>query len=262
MIQIRKTSASPIVPDNQGVCRLITETTSNNSAYDTNPMGYDTGAIKFKIESTLYGHVNVKTVLRNDQNGKCAFCEQSVSSVSHGDIEHFRPKKAYCQNLKDTLNYPGYYWLAYKWDNLLFCCQICNQRYKKNLFPLRNPELRAKNHHSDVKFEKPFYIDPVKENPKFLIGFNREVAYGKDKAHRGRKTIDGIGLNRKGASVSDLLELRKDHFDLVFETYNLSIKQPNTSLTQAEIDRAKELVKKFRDRCKPFAAMIRENFPA
>jgi uncharacterized protein (TIGR02646 family) len=261
MIKIRKPSTSPIVPNNRGICKLATETTNNNAAYNVNSADYDAGILKFEFDTTLYGHTNIKSVLRDGQNGKCAFCEQSVSSVSHGDIEHFRPKKGYSQNLNDTLSYPGYYWLAYEWDNLLFCCQICNQRYKKNLFHLRNPELRAKNHNSNVKYEKPFYINPARENPKFLIGFNEEVAYGKDKAHRGKKTIEGIGLNRKGASVSDLLELRLDHYDLVFEIFNLSMKQPSASIAQAEIDRAKKLMKRFRDRRKPFAAMVRENFP-
>ncbi|MNT06512.1 hypothetical protein D3C72_1411790 [compost metagenome] len=91
------------------------------------------------------------------------------------------------QNEKDKLNYPGYYWLAYDWDNFLFSCAICNQRHKKNIFPLINPGSRAKNHHSSIKFEKPFFIDPSKENPKFLIKFNQEVATGIDKRGRGKK---------------------------------------------------------------------------
>ena len=38
---------------------------------------------------------------------------------------------------------PGYFWLAYAWQNLFLACQLCNQRFKKNLFPLENPDERA-----------------------------------------------------------------------------------------------------------------------
>src|SRR5690606_19607561 len=114
------------------------ETISNNTLYDGSPQNYDTGAVKMSFDSGIYGHTNIKTELINNQSGKCAFCEQHILSISYGDVEHFRPKGGYKQNYKDSLHKPGYYWLAYDWDNLLFCCQKCNQRYKKNYFPLRN----------------------------------------------------------------------------------------------------------------------------
>jgi len=64
-----------------------------------------------------------KNRLRLDAVGKCAYCESPTDVVAHGDVEHFRPKSIY-------------WWLAYCLDNHLFACQICNQTYKGDSFPL------------------------------------------------------------------------------------------------------------------------------
>ena len=48
--------------------------------------------------------------------------------VAYGDVEHFRPKSKY-------------WWLAYCYENYLYSCQMCNQRYKKAEFPIFGPEL-------------------------------------------------------------------------------------------------------------------------
>jgi hypothetical protein len=66
---------------------------------------------------------SAKTKVRADSAKKCAYCEASTSVVAHGDVEHFRPKALY-------------WWLAYDFDNYLFSCQICNQIYKKDFFPV------------------------------------------------------------------------------------------------------------------------------
>ncbi len=76
----------------------------------------------------------IKKTLVESQYGKCAFCEQNVLNVSHCDVEDFRTKGGYNQSLKRQLQRPDYYWLAYNWDNLLFTCASCNQRFKKNYY--------------------------------------------------------------------------------------------------------------------------------
>lgn len=262
MIKIKKPVNAPVVNDKYGNNKLTTERDSNNNSYDLHPNDYDIGVRKFTFNNAIYGHTNIKTQLRNCQFGKCAFCEQNVTSVSHGDIEHFRPKKGFQQNLKDSHHYAGYYWLAYEWDNFLFTCEICNQRYKKNLFPLLNCERRAKNHHDNWRLEKPFFIKPDIENPRLLIKFDKALAIGVDKRHRGKKTIEAIGLNRKGNGISDLYELRNDYYELIKVTYDQSKKVAGPQLTQAEIDKAKELMKKYRSKRMKFSAMINDNFPA
>ena len=64
-----------------------------------------------------------KTQLKKESKGKCAYCEANTEVVAHGDVEHYRPKSIY-------------WWLAYTYDNYLYACQICNQTYKSNNFPI------------------------------------------------------------------------------------------------------------------------------
>lgn len=64
-----------------------------------------------------------KTQLKKESNRKCAYCEANTAVVAHGDVEHYRPKSIY-------------WWLAYTYDNYLYACQICNQSYKSNNFPI------------------------------------------------------------------------------------------------------------------------------
>lgn len=170
------------------------------------PRAYRSGAKKVEIDSGIYGHADVKTALKAAQAGKCAFCEARVDHVAHGDVEHFRPKKGCRQAPADPLGLPGYYWLAYEWTNLLFSCQLCNQRHKGNLFPLRDPGKRARDHRDPVEREDPLFVDPASDDPGEHIGFRREIAYGK--TDRGAATIEGLGLNR-----DEMKEARRSHLN-------------------------------------------------
>jgi hypothetical protein len=76
---------------------------------------------KFGFESSAWKPA--KGALKKDTGGKCAYCEASTDVVAHGDVEHFRPKSIY-------------WWLAFVFDNYLFSCQICNQTYKGDKFPI------------------------------------------------------------------------------------------------------------------------------
>jgi len=65
---------------------------------------------------------------KKETHNKCAYCEADTAVVAHGDVEHFRPKSIY-------------WWLAYCYDNYLYSCQVCNQVYKGNSFPIRGAPL-------------------------------------------------------------------------------------------------------------------------
>jgi uncharacterized protein (TIGR02646 family) len=83
--------------------------------------------VQGKIAGTLEFKSSVwkaaKDQLKTESGGKCSYCESPTDTVAHGDVEHFRPKSVY-------------WWLAYCYDNYLYSCQICNQVYKKDAFPV------------------------------------------------------------------------------------------------------------------------------
>ena len=245
--------------------KIAIETAANNDLYDSNPVDYDLRIRLWEIDSKIYGHTNIKERLRSSQYGKCAFCESNVTHISHGDVEHFRPKKFWVQNDKVGEEGPGYYWLAYSFDNLLFSCQICNQRFKKNFFPIRRPEFRVRNHHqaANLNKEKPFFINPAEENPKFLITFIGATAVGMDKNHRGKKTIDALGLNRKGENgISDLYEMRLKQYQTTKCTFWMSNQVANDGISQDMIDDATQLMNELRNHKGQYSAMLNDNFPA
>ena len=71
-----------------------------------------------------------KKQLFAETGGKCAYCEAPTSPVTFGDVEHYRPKSIY-------------WWLAYCYDNYLASCQLCNQKFKKDSFPIQNGKMRG-----------------------------------------------------------------------------------------------------------------------
>lgn len=87
---------------------------------------YYAGLLSGKMEFSSSAWKPAKGRLKEDAGGKCAYCEASTAIVAHGDVEHFRPKSVY-------------WWLAFAFDNYLFSCQICNQSYKGDRFPISGP---------------------------------------------------------------------------------------------------------------------------
>lgn len=99
------------------------------------PAGFRGAARVGRSLELLRGHVNgtlafkpavwraAKPQLRRESTGKCAYCESPTDTVAHGDVEHFRPKSVY-------------WWLAYCYDNYVFACQVCNQVFKGDAFPV------------------------------------------------------------------------------------------------------------------------------
>ncbi|MFH1220205.1 MAG: hypothetical protein V1694_07100 [Candidatus Eisenbacteria bacterium] len=166
---------------------------------------YDAGQRDFTFDSGIYGTASVKNKLITVQRQKCSFCESRITHVSYGDVEHFRPKGGAQQTVDDPMSTPGYYWLAYDWGNLFLSCQICNQRFKKNLFPLADPTRRARSHHDDLALEAPLFIHPAFDDPLDFIGFRDEYAYAVDDNPRGEATWKNLGLNR-----DELVEMRRD----------------------------------------------------
>jgi uncharacterized protein (TIGR02646 family) len=193
VIRIKKPTQAPAILMNRGVsmARQFCE------RYDADSDAYKSGSKSFDFRASLYRSASVKNALRTAQYDKCALCESKVTHIAWGDVEHFRPKSAYRQSPDDPLVRPGYYWLAYEWSNLLFCCQLCNQRFKRNHFPLTNPSRRAKSHNDDIANEEPLLINPAVEDPSKFLEFRENLIQAIGGNARGERTIDVFGLNRK-----------------------------------------------------------------
>ncbi|MDM5291702.1 hypothetical protein QUF81_00090 [Peribacillus simplex] len=124
---------------------------------------------------------SLRKVLNKSFNGKCAYCESYIIHISAMEIEHYRPKKAI--KIKNKLVYPGYYWLAAEFLNLLPACPACNQlrKYeledgtcitsgKGNNFPIECESKRASMPGDEIH-EHPLLLHPYHDKPHKHLTF-------------------------------------------------------------------------------------------
>lgn len=276
MIRINKTANIPNILSPTGIG--ATETLNLENAYIANPKLYNSrvgvparNIVKFQFYNNVYGDDTVKTQLKIDQHHKCCFCEAKFSDNSFGDVEHFRPKGAYKRNGNGSLTYPGYYWLAYDWNNLMYSCEICNRSFKKNLFSLGNETTRKPNHtHANLLTnEDRLLINPNEEDPSTFITFKEEVPVPVNGSLKGSTSIKAYGLERlnntrlehiKTLSLalkfSDIDPANNNQVSLAMQTFNLTrqdvIDMINSSV-QLRDSAAKDTAK--------FAHCVRCKFP-
>ncbi|MCP5007099.1 MAG: hypothetical protein GY941_24615 [Planctomycetes bacterium] len=161
---------------------------------------------------------DVRKTLWDHHDRKCCYCERKRELKRESDVEHYRPKAA----IENEKNHPGYWWLAYDWENYFIACKPCNQGHKKNHFPLLPDGIRAESPKDSLTKEQPVLINPVEDDPeKFMDydwknsnGFFVKVV-GLDKNGRGEKTIELMHLNRKElvGERAEWLSLLKDLAD-------------------------------------------------
>ncbi len=187
MIHLNRPNESPQVLLTRG--RASTQL--DCAAYAEHPDAYRSGERKFMFASNIYGSTEIRTMLRTLQHNKCCYCE---SKTSPGRIDHFRPKGAVRQCKGSDRIYPGYYWLAYRWDNLLFACEDCNLK-KSDCFPLADPEQRALSHCVPPERESPLLLNPYADaEPGEHITFDGSAC--RPRTARGRETVTLLELNR------------------------------------------------------------------
>ena len=164
------------------------------------------------VSATFDGSVwsEVKSVLVAAQFGKCAFCESSFRHVSFGDVEHFRPKGGWQQDATTPLVKPGYWWLAYDWNNYWASCQACNQVFKKNYFPIDAGGTRARAPNHNLVAEKAMMLDPMVDQIHDHLEFREELIFPKNGSSKGTATIMVAGLNR-----AELAEFRLSIWQLL-----------------------------------------------
>lgn len=130
-----------------------------------------------KFDASIYANDEVRSALEKLFHCKCAYCECPLEEIGW-NVEHFRPKG----RVFEREDHPGYYWLAYKWENLYPSCIPCNQLRKHkptwddphkgetggkaDQFPLQNEKTRAMTRDSDLIRENHLLLDPCKDKPE------------------------------------------------------------------------------------------------
>lgn len=216
-----------------------------------------------------------KDQLKVESNDKCAYCEAPTSLVAYGDVEHYRPKSIY-------------WWLAYNYDNYLVSCQLCNQRFKKAKFPVRNNRLRAPQvksnstntyldnlagtlgpdpldnnevqaFHQRHIVERPLLLNPYMDDPANFYAWRADdtleevelvpLSTSLNSALYVQAAIDDYGLNRQ--------ELLNERFKVysAFRTFKQVLTDPGISAATRQMVQ-NQIVRMMADDA-PFAGMIR-----
>ena len=156
-------------------------------------------------------------------SNKCAYCESIITSTQPGDVEHYRPKGGlrntdgskvtYTDDAGQQQPHPGYWWLAYDWENLLPSCIDCNRQRrhgadaqkfgKGELFPVQ--EYRALKPGEEVN-EVPLLINPCLEDPEKHLEYDLDTGLIRGKTAQGAETCQLLGLNKREMLVG----LRRD----------------------------------------------------
>ena len=244
MIHLDKTIETPPVLLNRG----NTATQQYCETYIGNRAAYDSGKLKFDIIGSIYGSPQVRNALSTLQHDKCCYCESKPSPTSAGRIDHFRPKGAVRQDKQSNRLYPGYYWLAYRWDNLVLACETCNLK-KSDYFPLEEPGQRARNHLDSLDMESPLLLNPYVETELSVhLAFDGSAC--EPGTERGRVTVTVLGLNRPGLQEDRQCVLNQ--LEILYEV----VRDPGTS--EALRRKARLKVDSFARPDAPHSAMARD----
>jgi uncharacterized protein (TIGR02646 family) len=186
MIKIIKNEAPLVLVEKGNI-----KTEADLKEYNTNKIKYTSGLLKFEADTTIYNSDIVRYKLEEIQKNKCCYCE-TKSTRSNSDIEHFRPNKAYSSSFKGNSLYPGYFWLAYNWDNLFLACQVCNQIFKNDFFPIQDEVARAQLNDLSIENEFSLFVHPSQDEPENDIEYRESIPFGK--TEKGKKTIAYLGF--------------------------------------------------------------------
>lgn len=193
MLRLHRPRTCPAVLATQGRRKA-----QEHSALYDGSLPHRTGRAQFPIAERIYRHPSVRRALHRAQRGKCCYCESKAMPF---EVEHYRPKSAVRQARGTPEQRPGYYWLAYEWQNLLYSCVLCNQPRedergdatgKGSLFPLADPTRRARSHHDDLAQEEPLLLDPYEDDPEQHIAYSRFMPRGR--TPRGEATLAVLKL--------------------------------------------------------------------
>jgi 5-methylcytosine-specific restriction endonuclease McrA len=209
---------------------------------------------------------------------KCGYCETKYKPALTGEVEHYRPKGR-IRGGDGKVHWPGYYWLAAAWTNLIPVCSMCNKKNvttdhadgksrttgKGDWFPLVDESKRA-SPVSEPKDEDPLLLDPCFHKPAEHLTFfesNGHRALLKGLTEKGSRTIEILGLNRTDL-VEDRRRLLTQLDGLMTDIQNAQKRATRSTTAEidreeaiAEIGRKKAQLEAFRAESEEYAALCR-----
>lgn len=239
----------PDVPEWHDWCARAADAEANTSA-DT------------KIDEKLYKEQ--RALILKMFNKKCAYCEVRLDeSQRFGDIDHYRPKGSVTDRegkpvLVNGKKHPGYFWLAYRWNNLLPSCINCNRpgtgpdgtkSGKWDKFPISG---RYALTDADLSGENPLLLNPYEDDPNEHLDFNIQTGVVGGITLRGIETIEILGLNREGlidARIRTVMSIRSFWGDYV------------QAISRLEFERAdmyEPMIREYASGEAPFSAIARK----
>ena len=217
----------------------------------------------FAFRDRVYAHDDVRAVLVAAHRGKCCYCESLLEPTTRGQVEHYRPKDGRDHGAGRVR--PGYYWLAYAWDNLLLACPTCNRR-KWDRFPLERVTDASASPEDRLSRERPLLVDPTREDPRESIDFASgetelcDIARPVDGSVRGRATIQLIDLDR-----AELVKARREWAADVVELHRTFAALSRIPNPPADIRRLLEAVRthlaRHRDTAGRYSAAVNASLP-
>ena len=219
-----------------------------------------------------------KDQLKKEVHNKCAYCEADTAVVAHGDVEHFRPKGIY-------------WWLVYCYDNYLYCCQVCNQVYKSDNFPIRGarlPEPLVNPLATDAELqamagtiapdplndsqglpmatflqqasqEMAYLVDPYNVDPATLFAWEADAVLGEVRLVPLDNSIEATSVAQAasdyfGINREELRELRWHEYHLLSTFKNVLV---SGQLTAELAESVKDAIRDMMADDAPFAGMVR-----
>jgi hypothetical protein len=149
-------------------------------------------------------------------------------------------------------------------------CEICNQRYKGNWFPLLNPVRRARHHGQSVARERTLLPNPGTTNPGRYLKFNKHVVTAT--VPRGKECIRAYGLdraplNRQREEFLETLKIIRFAADLDLDNLpaaKLQLVLTDLDMTLAEAHQYVALAREVWEQAafdkSEYAGMVRDNF--
>jgi hypothetical protein len=201
------------------------------------------GKFNYGLEDQVWGELK-EWLLKNVFHNKCAYCEtREIRSAYHA--EHFRPKgrvrfravgeKGLRKGIAadeegNQIEHPGYFWLAYHWQNLLPSCAYCNSALGKNdQFPVKRGHVAVKRlqreevkklHRQEIKspvrnevyylqpedlneLESPLLLNPYVDDPAHHLVFGEcgIVAY-REGSEKGEASIQIYNLDAEELRIA------------------------------------------------------------